>query len=104
MSGRGFAGTILRVDLTGCKITREPLDRVMAERYIGGLGVCIKLCHDTIKPGCDALSPNPIVLGAGPLVGYKSAFHVPRLLGFQAPFQSHHWLVWRRWVHFRRYA
>ena len=70
MSGRGFAGTILRVDLTRREITREPLDRVMAERYIGGLGLCIKLCHDTIKPGCDALSPeNPIVLGAGPFVG-----------------------------------
>jgi len=42
----------------------------MAEQYIGGLGLCIKLCHDTIKPGCDALSPeNPIVLGAGPFVG-----------------------------------
>ncbi len=70
MSGNGFAGTVLRVDLTTREITREPLDRVMAERYIGGLGLCIKLCHDTIKPGCDALSPeNPIVLGAGPFVG-----------------------------------
>lgn len=70
MSGRGFAGTILRVDLTRREITRELLDRVTAERYIGGLGLCIKLCHDTIKPGCDALSPeNPIVLGAGPFVG-----------------------------------
>ncbi len=70
MSGCGFAGKILRVDLTGGEIKREPLDMVMAERYIGGLGLCVKLCHDTIKPGCDALSPeNPIVLGAGPFVG-----------------------------------
>lgn len=70
MRGRGFAGTILRVDLTRREITREPLDSLMAEQYIGGLGLCIKLCHDTIKPGCDALSPeNPIVLGAGPFVG-----------------------------------
>ncbi len=69
MSG-GFAGTILRVDLTNRSIVREPLDPLMAERYLGGLGVCTKLCHDTIKTGCDALSPeNPIVLGAGPFVG-----------------------------------
>ena len=70
MSGCGFAGKILRVDLTRGEIKREPLDMVMAERYIGGLGLCVKLCHGTIKPGCDALSPeNPIVLGAGPFVG-----------------------------------
>ncbi|MCP4666761.1 MAG: hypothetical protein GY849_10380 [Deltaproteobacteria bacterium] len=42
----------------------------MAETFIGGLGLAIKLAYDTIKPGTDALSPdNPIVLGTGALVG-----------------------------------
>jgi len=66
----GFAGKILWVDLTRGVIRQEPLDMSVAEMYIGGLGVCIKLCSDATEPGCDALSPeNPIVLGAGPLVG-----------------------------------
>lgn len=70
MSTSGFAGKILRVDLTAGEIRQEPLDMALAEEYIGGLGICLKLCHDTIKPGCEPLSPeNPIILGAGPFVG-----------------------------------
>ena len=65
----GFAGSVIYVDLTASKIHREPLDAVMAEKFIGGFGLCLKLGYDTIRPGV-ALSPeNPIVLGAGPLVG-----------------------------------
>ena len=42
----------------------------MAQRFIGGLGLTVKLAYDAITPGTDALSPeNPIVLGAGVLVG-----------------------------------
>ncbi len=66
----GFSGSILHVDLTHRKITIEPLDAALAEKYIGGLGLTIRLAYDEIKPGTDALSPeNPVVLGAGPLVG-----------------------------------
>ncbi len=66
----GFSGKILYVDLTKGKVSRKPLDFALAEKYIGGLGLCLKLAYDTIRPGTAALSPdNPIVLGAGPLVG-----------------------------------
>lgn len=66
----GFAGKILWVDLTKGVTRQEPLDMSLAEKYIGGLGLCIKLYSDAIEPGCDPLSPeNPIILGAGPLVG-----------------------------------
>ncbi len=70
MTFGGFAGSVLYIDLTNRTVRREPLDMVMAGKFIGGLGLTIKLAYDTIKPGTDALSPeNPIVLGAGPLVG-----------------------------------
>lgn len=70
MSLGGFAGKVLQVDLTKGQIRQEPLDTTMAEGYIGGLGLCLKLCYDAIEPGCEPLSSeNPIVLGAGPLVG-----------------------------------
>lgn len=70
MSPGGFAGKVLRVDLTSGRINSEPLDPGLAENYLGGLGLCLKMAYDAIEPGCDPLSPqNPIVLGAGPLVG-----------------------------------
>ena len=66
----GFAGSVLYVDLTASKIHKEPLDAALVENYVGGFGLCLKLAYDIIQPGVDAQSPkNPIVLGAGPLVG-----------------------------------
>ena len=66
----GFAGKILYVDLATHKIIHQPLDDRLAQKYIGGLGICLKLAYDNMRPGTDALSHgNPIVLGAGPLVG-----------------------------------
>ncbi|UCD85204.1 MAG: hypothetical protein JSU92_03155 [Deltaproteobacteria bacterium] len=70
MTMGGFAGKVLYVDLTQGKIRQEPLDPVIAQKFIGGLGLTIKLAYDRITPGSYALYPeNPIVLGAGPLVG-----------------------------------
>jgi len=70
MTGGGFAGRILRVDLTGGVVATEPLPSALAEDYIGGLGLTAKLAYDAIEPGTDPLAPaNPIALGAGPLVG-----------------------------------
>lgn len=66
----GFAGTVLVVDLTRGEIRKEPLDPRMARDFIGGLGMTVRIANDHIEPGTDALAPeNPIVLGAGPLVG-----------------------------------
>jgi aldehyde:ferredoxin oxidoreductase len=70
MNAGGFAGQVLHVDLTDRRIEKEPLDLDLAQRFIGGLGLTIKLAYDSIVPGTDPLSPkNPLVLGAGPLVG-----------------------------------
>lgn len=70
MSAGGFAGAVLEVDLTRGRVEIKPLDRAVAEKFLGGLGTCIKLASDRTPPGIDPLSPdNPVVLGAGPLVG-----------------------------------
>ncbi|MEE9436579.1 MAG: aldehyde ferredoxin oxidoreductase N-terminal domain-containing protein, partial [Candidatus Adiutricales bacterium] len=70
MAQGGFAGRVLQVDLTSREITTQPLDYDLAKKYIGGLGLTIKLASDTIIPGTEPLSPdNPIIMGAGPLVG-----------------------------------
>ncbi len=70
MTGGGFAGRILYVDLTGGEVKTGPLDYRAAEEFVGGLGLSIKIAGDEITPGTDPLFPeNRIVFGAGPLVG-----------------------------------
>ena len=70
MKSGGFSGRVLFVDLSRGKVVSEPLDHENACRFIGGLGLNVKLYSDRMKPGVNALSPeNPMVLGAGPFVG-----------------------------------
>lgn len=70
MIGKGFAGQILHVDLSQNKVWTEFLPQTLAENYIGGLGICIKLAFDLIPRNIDSLSKYSVfVLGAGPLVG-----------------------------------
>ena len=42
----GYAGTILRVDLSSGAIEKQPLDESLAERFIGGRGFVAKLLFD----------------------------------------------------------
>jgi len=70
MSLGGFAGYILHIDLSDQFVERTPIDLGTAQKYVGGLGLTLKLAYDSIQPGVDALSPdNVIALGAGPFVG-----------------------------------
>ncbi|MEM1514766.1 MAG: aldehyde ferredoxin oxidoreductase family protein [Candidatus Bathyarchaeia archaeon] len=66
----GYAGRILRVNLSTGHIKTEPLKEEMAKKYIGGIGLGIRLWLDNSKPGLDPFSPeNPLVLATGPLSG-----------------------------------
>jgi len=66
----GFAGNVLFVDLDRGCTSIEALDMDQAQKFIGGLGLTLKTAGDRIKPAAGALDPaNPVVLGAGPLVG-----------------------------------
>ena len=66
----GFAGRVLHVDLSRGETRTEPLDPELAADFLGGLGLTAKLAYDAITPGTDPLDAgNPVVLGAGPLVG-----------------------------------
>jgi aldehyde:ferredoxin oxidoreductase len=56
--------------LTDGQVRKERLDDALAGKFIGGLGICVKLAGDLIKPGTSPYSPeNPVVIGAGPFVG-----------------------------------
>ena len=66
----GYTGKVLRVDLTGEKITTEPLNREWAKRFIGGKGLGARYLFEELKPGVDPLSPdNVLMIWTGPLVG-----------------------------------
>ena len=66
----GYAGKILRVDLTAGSVREIPLDEAEARKYLGGLGMNSKLLFDLAPPGVDPLGPdNVLVFGAGPFVG-----------------------------------
>jgi aldehyde:ferredoxin oxidoreductase len=66
----GYAGRVLRVDLTTGKTRVEPLDEDVAKKYIGGIGLGMRLWLNNSKPGIDPFSPeNPLVLALGPISG-----------------------------------
>ncbi len=59
----GYAGRILYVDLTTGKTRTEKLSEETAKKYIGGIGLGMKLYLSNSKAGVDPLSPeNPLVL------------------------------------------
>jgi len=66
----GYAGRILHVDLSSGRIWTEVLNEDYAKKYIGGIGLGMRLYLDHSKPGVDPFSAeNPLVLATGPLSG-----------------------------------
>jgi aldehyde:ferredoxin oxidoreductase len=66
----GYAGRILRVDLTTGKTQIEKLDEETAKKYIGGIGLGMKLFLTNSKAGVNPLeAENPLVLAVGPVSG-----------------------------------
>lgn len=66
----GYGGKILQIDLTNEKTNVDLLKKDDAEKFIGGIGLAIKLAYDNIKPHVDALGPeNLLILTTGPLSG-----------------------------------
>ncbi len=64
----GWAGTILRVNLTTREITRESTEKYTY--YIGGMGIGYKVMWDEVPAKTHPFSPeNRIIFGAGPLTG-----------------------------------
>ena len=66
----GWAGRLLRVDLTGERMVTEPVKAEWAENFMGGRGLTSKLLFDEVRPGTDPLSPeNKIFIAVGPCNG-----------------------------------
>jgi aldehyde:ferredoxin oxidoreductase len=66
----GYAGKILRVNLSTGEATAELLKPEMVRDYIGGRGLAARLLFDEVPPGADPLGPeNKVVMASGPLAG-----------------------------------
>ncbi|NLE04278.1 MAG: aldehyde ferredoxin oxidoreductase, partial [Crenarchaeota archaeon] len=66
----GYAGQILYVNLSTGKSKVETVDESFLKKFIGGLGVGLKLWLDNAPSGVDPLNEeNPIVLALGPVTG-----------------------------------
>ena len=46
----GYAGKILRVDLTRGQTTEEAVDKGILRKYLGGTGLGIKLLYEEVPP------------------------------------------------------
>ena len=66
----GYAGRILRIDLSTGKTRVNTLTEEVAKKYIGGIGLGMHLLLENSNPGTDPFSPdNPLVLATGPFSG-----------------------------------
>jgi aldehyde:ferredoxin oxidoreductase len=66
----GYAGKIIRVNLTEREIEKETLNSQLAEEWLGGRGFIAKILYDELPRGGSPLGPeNKLVIATGPLSG-----------------------------------
>lgn len=67
----GYAGKILRIDLTNEKILKEPLSEKMCEEFIGGRGFVAKTLYEELLPDTDPFGKNNLfIIATGPFSGH----------------------------------
>ncbi|MEE9613160.1 MAG: aldehyde ferredoxin oxidoreductase N-terminal domain-containing protein, partial [Desulfatiglandales bacterium] len=66
----GYAGKILRVNLSDGKIWEEELDEAVIRKWVGGVGLGAKYLYDEVPPGVEWSDPeNRLIWTTGPLAG-----------------------------------
>jgi aldehyde:ferredoxin oxidoreductase len=69
----GYAGTILRVDLSQGKVWKEPLQADWARDFIGASGLAARYLYDMVEADTDPLGPeNPLIWMTGLLTGTRT--------------------------------
>jgi len=65
-------GKIIRVDLTGKKVTEQVIDQKTMTEYVGGTGIGARVLYDEVKPGVEWADPdNRLIMATGPLAGTR---------------------------------
>ena len=66
----GYAGKILRINLSNEDYHVEPLDLDVSRAYLGGRGLNSKMLYDEVPAGTDPMGPeNKLMFATGPFVG-----------------------------------
>jgi len=66
----GYTGKVLYIDLNTGKTWVESLSQEYAKKYVGGIGLGMRLWLENSSAGIDPLSAdNPLVLSLGPISG-----------------------------------
>ena len=67
----GYAGKILRIDLSAEEISKEPLAEKMCVEFIGGRGFVAKTLYEELPPDIDPFEKNNLfIIATGPLSGH----------------------------------
>lgn len=68
----GYAGKLLRVDLTNQKSSYDAINSQVLRKYMGGAALGIKYIYDEVPPGVGWSDPdNRLFMGTGPLGGTR---------------------------------
>ena len=88
----GWAGKILRVNLTTGSITTE--STAPYKEYIGGMGLANKIMYDEVPAGTDPLSEeSKIVYAVGPLTASGVPLAGRTTISFLSTFSKDHLVV-----------
>ena len=70
MSDFGYAGEVLKVDLSDGKFTKLPTAQY-GEKYLGGRGLAARLYWEMVPPEASASDPdNCLICASGPVAGF----------------------------------
>ncbi|MDQ1372170.1 MAG: aldehyde:ferredoxin oxidoreductase [Candidatus Thermoplasmatota archaeon] len=68
---KGYAGRILKIDLTTGRSSIKTIDERYARKYLGGQGFTVELVYHGVPKGADALSPeNVLAMAPGMFAGF----------------------------------
>jgi aldehyde:ferredoxin oxidoreductase len=68
----GYAGQLLRVNLTTDELTKLTYDENILRQYLGGTGLGVKILFDEVDPKLDWADPqNRLIIASGPLGGTR---------------------------------
>jgi aldehyde:ferredoxin oxidoreductase len=83
---QGYAGRLLRVNLTTGQITEEALDEVFCRRYLGGWGFIGHFLLKEVPAGADPLGPdNKLIFATGPVTSHPAAGNGRNAVGCKSP-------------------
>lgn len=83
---QGYAGKILRVNLTTGEIKTEELDETFCRRYMGGWGFIGYWLLNEMPKGADPLGPdNLLIFATGPVTSHPAAGNGRNAVGCKSP-------------------